>query len=280
MPSRDETRARVLALAAALLLVATAVGPAVVASRPAYEIPVREVQTGQPFENPTADEWRDVPSVEVSMAGAPSGAPNATDVTVTETHVRVVRTDATLYVRLRWKDPTLNRTAEDPGEFPDKAAIELPVNESARPPISMGSPNNPVNVWVWSASDGAEELVAGGPGTTTYMANTSIETNATYADGHWQVVFERDLRAAGANRTDITLEHDLNVAFAVWDGGNGERGGHKAVSEWYYLPFEADGGPPYEAILWTIAGAAVLVVTVVTAEGVRRTRRDNGGNDR
>ncbi|WP_435101411.1 ethylbenzene dehydrogenase-related protein [Halarchaeum sp. P4] len=275
---RDDTRTRVLAVAVAFLLVATAVGPAVVASRPAYEIPVHEVDDGQQFENPTSDAWLDTESVEVSMAGAPSGAPNAKDVTVTTTHVRVVRTDAKLYVRMRWKDPTMNRTADDPGEFPDKAAIELPVNESARPPISMGSRSNPVNVWVWSASDGAEELVAGGPGTTTYMANTSIETNATYADGHWQVVFERTLTATGANRTDITLEHDLNVAFAVWDGGNGERGGHKAVSEWYYLPFEADGGPPYETILWLIASAAVLVVTVVTVEGVRRTRGGNGGD--
>lgn len=276
MPS--DRQYRVLAVVAALLLVATAVGPAVVSSRPAYEIPVQTVDDGQQFANPTADAWLNTSSVAVPLESAPSGAPHAKDVTVKQAHVRVVHTERDLYVRLKWADPSPNRSTAGPQQFADQVAVELPVNASARPPIAMGSTGNPVNVWVWSAASGAEELLAGGPGTTTQFANSTVTTNATYREGHWYVVFERDLTVAGENRTDIRLQNDLNVAFAVWNGANLERGGHKSVSEWYYLPFAPDeSGPPYETILWAIAGLAILVVSLVTIEGVRRARNGNGG---
>lgn len=270
-----DRRRRAVAVVAAALLVSMAVGPAVVAGRPAYEIPVREADDGARFADPGADAWLNTSSVEVPLASAPSGAPNASDVTAERASVRVVRTERDLYVRLEWADPTANRSEAGPRQFPDKAAIELPVNASARPPISMGSTGTPVNVWVWRATGDTEELLAGGPGTTTRFANATVEANATHEDGHWAVVFHRELHASSPNRTDIALENDLNVAFAAWDGANMERGGHKAVSEWYYLPFAPDdGGPPYEAILWGIAGLAVVLVVAMTVEGVRRTGHD------
>lgn len=271
--SSNEQR-RVLAVVAAILLVTTAVGPAVVSSRPAYEIPVREVEDGQRFTDPTAQAWLNVSSVEVPLTSAPSGAPNASDVTTDSVSVRAARTDSELYIRLTWADPTANRSTSDPRQFPDKAAIEMPVNTSARPPIAMGSTSNMVNVWMWDAAMGTQELLAGGPGTTTQFANTTVVTNATYRNGSWYVVFHRDLTVAGTNRTSIQFENDLNIAFAVWNGGNMERGGRKAASGWYYLPFAPDDpGPPYETILWAVAGLAIVVVVAVTVEGVRRARK-------
>ncbi|MFB6123029.1 MAG: ethylbenzene dehydrogenase-related protein [Haloferacaceae archaeon] len=273
MPSERQFGA--LAAVAALLLVATAVGPAVVGGRPAYEIPVREVDDGTQFTDPTAETWLNVSSVEVPLESAPSSAPNASNVTVDSLHVRAVRTDGELYLRLSWPDSSENRTASAPRQFADKVAVEMPVNTSARPPIAMGSTSNAVNVWVWDGAAGTQELLAGGPGTTTRFPNATVRANATYRDGRWAVVFHRDLRVDGANRTDVQFESDLNVAFAVWNGGNMERAGRKSVSEWYYLPFAPEaGGPPYETLLWAVAGLAILVVVAVTVEGVRRAREE------
>ena len=63
------------------------------------------------------------------------------------------------------------------------------------------------------------------------------------------------------------------MAFAVWNGSNAERAGRKSVSEWYYFPMSGGpGGPPYQTLLWTVAGLAVVAVTAVTAFGVYRAR--------
>jgi complex iron-sulfur molybdoenzyme family reductase subunit gamma len=137
----------------------------------------------------------------------------------------------------------------------------------------MGSTDNMVNVWYWSASAGTEELLAGGPGSTTEFEDGSLATNATHEDGRWHVVFSRPLETDRANATTISTERDMDVALAVWNGSNMERSGQKATSEWYYLALGPDtGGPPYQAILWTVAGIAIVFTTLITVEGVRRTR--------
>ena len=76
-----------------------------------------------------------------------------------------------------------------------------------------------------------------------------------------------------ANVTDIDSDEDANAAFAVWEGSNGERSGQKAVSEWYYFSLgQSDGASPYETVLWAVAGIAIVLTTLVTVEGIRRTR--------
>jgi complex iron-sulfur molybdoenzyme family reductase subunit gamma len=51
-----------------------------------------------------------------------------------------------------------------------------------------------------------------------------------------------------------------------------ERSGRKSVSEWYHFPLgPGPQGPPYETILWTVAGLAIAGVALVTIEAVRKT---------
>jgi complex iron-sulfur molybdoenzyme family reductase subunit gamma len=144
----------------------------------------------------------------------------------------------------------------------------------------MGSTRNAVNVWYWSASEGSEELLAGGAGSTTEFRNASVEVTTAREDGRWVLVYARDLRAGSPNRTSIALERDVDVAFAVWNGSNMERSGRKAVSEWYHLPFgPGPQGPPYETILWTVAGLAIAVVASVTGAAVFRSREQERGDE-
>ncbi|MFC6941151.1 ethylbenzene dehydrogenase-related protein [Salinirubellus sp. GCM10025818] len=258
---------------AALLLAVATVGPTVVDARPAYEIPVERGTEAEGFGSATADPWTEVPAATVSLSAAGASVPAADDVTVEETKLQAVRTDRRLYLRLSWADATVDRSTNATRAFADAVAVQVPANASARPPIAMGSAGNPVNVWYWSADDTTEELLAGGPGSTTRFDPGTVTTDATRADGRWHVVLSRPLDAPNANRTAIPDDADMDVALAVWNGSNAERSGKKSVSEWHYLALgPGPQGPPYQTILWIVAGLAIVGSALVTIEGVRRTR--------
>lgn len=279
MSSQDAGLRPLATVAVALSLVTVAaVLPSLIGARPANEVPVTELpDADDSLASPTGDAWGRTPAKGIALASAPSGAPNANETTAESVAVRVATTDERIYVRLTWEDPSAdgNLTGDryatpEVNAFADAAAVQLPANASANPGIAMGSERTPVNVWYWNAQGGGEELLGGGPGTTTRMTPT-VETNATYQDGRWHVVFARNHSAEGANRVSLDENQDVRVAFAVWNGNNSERAGQKAVSEWQYLPLgPGPQGPPYETILWTIAGLAIVVVVVATAVGIRR----------
>lgn len=259
------------AVAACFVLAAAVVGPATVTARPANQIPVESVSVADDPQRPTGEAWDTAPPVEVPLTSAPSGLPNASDTSVETVRVQSVRTDERFFLRLSWADDTADRNASGPREFADAAAVQVPVNTSARPPISMGSTRNPVNVWYWHAGGESEELLAGGPGTTTAFESASVETSTAYDDGRWTVVLSRNVSTAAANRTTLAVDRDVDVAFAVWNGANAERSGRKAVSEWHHFALgPGPQGPPYESILWTIAGLAIVGTTLVTIQAVRR----------
>jgi complex iron-sulfur molybdoenzyme family reductase subunit gamma len=278
-PPPDRTRALTAALAVVVL--ASAVLAPMVAGRPANQIPIHhDPGEGAELAEPTSPEWEEAPPVTVPLSSAPSSVPEADSTSVPRAAVRAARTDERLFVRFSWADATADRNAASPRTFADAAAVQFPVNTSARPPIAMGSTRNAVNVWYWSASEGSEELLAGGAGSTTEFRNASVEVTTAREDGRWVLVYARDLRAGSPNRTSIALERDVDVAFAVWNGSNMERSGRKAVSEWYHLPFgPGPQGPPYETILWTVAGLAIAVVASVTGAAVFRSREQERGDE-
>lgn len=270
MTRNDWLVAGLLALA---ILALAAVAPLVADARPAFEIPVHYATEGESLEAPDGAGWSRAPAATVSLAASGAAVPASDDVTVTRLNVEAARTDDRLYLRLSWADGTRDTSAAEIRGFADAVAVQLPANASARPPIAMGRTDNPVNVWYWAADGTSEELLAGGPGTTTRFADSRVTTDAAYRDGRWHVVFSRPLEAASTNRTSVPTEADMDIALAVWNGSNAERSGQKAVSNWYYLALgPGPQGPPYEAILWAIAGVGIVVTTLVTIEGVRRTR--------
>lgn len=267
------------ALVAALVVVSSVVVP-MTSARPAHEIPVVHSPAGE-LDGPNAGDWSEVPASDVPLTSAPSGAPNADDTTVEEIDVQSATTEDRLYLRLRWTDATRDANVSQFRSFTDAVAVQFPANRSSRPPIAMGGQDNRVNVWYWGSDTGTQELIAGGTGSTTAVQSPAIEAEGSYEgsgeNATWTVVYSRSLEAPGENRTSIDEDGDLDVAFAVWNGSNGERAGQKAVSEWYYFPMSGGpSGPPYQTLLWTIAGLAIVAVTAVTAFGVLRAR---GGGD-
>lgn len=263
------------ALVAVLVVLSTVIAP-LASARPAHEIPVVEDPDGE-LAGTDAEGWQEVPASDVPLTSAESSVPNADDTTIEAVHVQAATTEDQLYLRLQWPDATRDENASEIRSFGDAIAVQLPANRTSRPPIAMGGAGNMVNVWYWGADTGTQELLAGGAGSTTPFQDPAIETSASHQgsgeNGTWTVVYSRSLEAAGENRTAISDEGDLDVAFAVWNGSNDERAGQKAVSEWYYLPMSGGpSGPPYETLLWTLVGLAIVAVTAVTAFGVYRTQ--------
>jgi dimethylsulfide dehydrogenase subunit gamma/complex iron-sulfur molybdoenzyme family reductase subunit gamma len=158
---------------------------------------------------------------------------------------RAVRAGGKLFVRLRWEDATRNAPQAPPrktGEagvpaviykrptgatstFADAAAVMMPERWTGPgfPSLVMGDPKNPVRLFYWNASRGAEEMSATGRATPK-PAGRPFAHRAEYADGHWA------LTAALPDQADGTP-----VAFAVWDGAHNDRDGLKFFSVWYVL---------------------------------------------
>lgn len=269
-----------LVAALALVAVLAFVPQFVLGQTAAGEVPVLSASQAQAssLSNPTASAWNDAPTETVPLSSAPSGAPSANDTSIEQMNVQTARSEGTLFVRLTWSDATEDGNVtpsqyETPRttSFADAVAVQFPANASAEPGIAMGGPDAMVNVWWWNGAQGGQELLAAGPSTTTPFGNASVEANGTYRDGRWHVVFERELAPDADDRTELDVNQDVNVAFAVWNGSNAERAGRKAVSDWHYLPFgPGPEGPPYQTILWTVAGLAIVVVAAVTAMAVQR----------
>lgn len=271
LPVRSELL--LLGVFAVVVLAAAALGPMIADARPAFEIPVSDASEDENLDNVSAEGWDEVPAATVSLSSTGSSVPNSDSITVEEAKLGAAQTDERLYLRLSWTDPTGDRSTDSLRTFADAVAVQLPTDTDSRPPIAMGGSDNPVNVWYWTGDGRTEELLAGGPGSTTDLGESELVTDARHSDGRWRVVLSRPLDAPGENRVSIPDDSDLDVAVGVWNGSNMERSGQKSASSWYYLALDSDTGePPYQTILWTIAGVAIVASALITIEGVRRTR--------
>ena len=81
-----------------------------------------------------------------------------------------------------------------------------------------------------------EEGRARGVGTFTAepVDRQVVKGRGVWDRGRWYVTFARERAADGGSLGSS------KIAFALWDGARGERGGRKAVSGWYPFAF---GGP-------------------------------------
>ncbi len=87
-----------------------------------------------------------------------------------------------------------------------------------------------------------ENLTAGGAGSLTAQppAAQNVGGFGVWNEGRWRVIFSRDL--VSRNEADVTLlpGRVYSIAFAAWDGSNGERNGQKSVTQW--LSLQLKGG--------------------------------------
>lgn len=168
-------------------------------------------------------------------------------------------------------------------QFPAEAGSEVPA-------ICMGQADRAVNIWQWRADQqqappdlpdngyvdlypstddlyftareagnplsqdearvAVRSLVAGGFGTLEVANQAGLEGNAVHEDGRWMVVFTRAFESIDEMEPSFDGGGPVDVAFAVWDGSQGERDGLKSVSPFTRLQITPED-PPRRAVAAT-----------------------------
>ncbi len=200
---------------------------------------------------PDANVWLDSKSEQIDLTGVPASMQptafianswsNRTQGAVTSLRFGALHNGEVIALRLEWTDPSEDRGIDDNDRFPDGAAVLFPFKDDA-PLITMGSSEQPVNTWHWRADRQGEARnnTAKGIGSTRVTKGAEIRTSARYHDGSWQLVFLRALRRSGVDSTiQLAPGQTTRIAFAVWEGSNGERGGLKSFTpQWHELSIE------------------------------------------
>ncbi|MDV5166897.1 MAG: ethylbenzene dehydrogenase-related protein, partial [Candidatus Scalindua sp.] len=80
-----------------------------------------------------------------------------------------------------------------------------------------------------------------------------------WENGRWRVLIKRPLFSADRNDTSFEKGKLIPLALAAWDGSNGEYGGLKSISPWYYITLKTP--TPY-TVYGYIAIAVIIGVSV------------------
>jgi len=145
-----------------------------------------------------------------------------------------------IFFYFEWDSPNPNTKIADIQVFPDGIAILFPFKDIDKTQINeMGSQEYPTNAWYWRPDfEQPKNQISHGLSTSLYTDKTSIKSDSEWANGKWHVVMGRPLKAnrKGEETIDLQPGQKIGIGFAVWEGGNGERGGVKAFSkEWMEL---------------------------------------------
>lgn len=145
--------------------------------------------------------------------------------------VAAIHNDRMLAIRLAWRCGK-HDTLVDLNTFVDGVAVLFPLTKNAIA-TTMGAKGDPVNAWYWKANaEHPREVMAEGFRSVVRLSDKTVSdlrTAARYADGEWNVIFRRSLKA-GKELVHLTSGGATRVAFAAWSGGNAERSGRKSYS--------------------------------------------------
>jgi DMSO reductase family type II enzyme heme b subunit len=202
--------------------------------------------------NPASPEWEKVPVETIGMGGTPlANQPSRYIRTVWADkpvgkvrllNVRAAHNGKDVLFQLEWRDESRDVDFNGRG-FPDGAGVLFPLNGDA-PLATMGSAEAPVNAWFWRADEpeAARNVRAQGIGTVEDSEKSRVSARSEWKDGTWRVVLSRPLAVADqkGEAVQLAVGGSTNIAFAVWEGGSGERAGIKAFSkQWRELNLES-----------------------------------------
>lgn len=194
-------------------------------------------------------EWAAAAPTPIILARTPRVYPSEPklDTPPPALEVKVLRAEQRLVVRMSWSDATQDvpqappaKTGEGGGEpsrlyhrptehtssFPDAAAVMIPDAWTGPgfPSLMKGDTNDSATFYYWNGSRGGSVLSATGRATIHPIPGATLAYRAGWSDGHWTVVMSMPDQPDG-----------YPVAFAVWDGSQGNRDGLKFFSIWYVL---------------------------------------------
>ena len=281
---RLTARGRALAIFGLLLAVGLAMSifNVPLASSAANAVEVHHITQAAPTD-PQSALWEQAKEAEIPLSAQQMQQPGGGS--TRSVFVRAIEDGMTFAIRVSWNDDTKNDVV---GNLPsDAAAIQLPIDPQHLPYQCMGQSNSRVNIWQWKA---ALEKEAGEALTTTTMEGAgarnltsngickAVETNGigpaarSFHDGQqWHVVYWRNLYKGDLVTAPLVREASTSIAFAVWNGAQGETRGMKAVSTWNTLTFQTPQVSPTGGLI-TLA-AVVLASAAIVGWAMRRYAR-------
>ncbi len=181
---------------------------------------------------------------------------------------------------LEWDDATKS----EPGDlkakklasgrlYRDMAALQFPLKrglndgtaaETHEPPLAMGDERDPVRIWLWKGlrNGGKQEFSIynyygyDGPRDVMKSYEGQMRARGFYDNGTWTLIIKAPRRGAAGKGLFVPGEVSP-IAFALWDGSNGERGSIHTLSSWLWISLDEPANP---ALLWPLI---VLLLAVV-----------------
>lgn len=244
--------------------------PAIVAAQPerlTLEVPFidKEIDlTSASF----AGEWDGMPSIEIELMYQVMVLPWSKSL-VSPISVSAFHNKKDIYFHMSWEDDT-GRGDSGISTFSDACAVMFPLGKEFHPSSIMMGFLGKTNIWQWKETQDREywlkespkidayvdfyypdeesetlvvsmdkpesainDLVAKMPGTITRKEGYNIQGRGSWSDGVWHVTFKRSLKSVAPEQDAVfTSEDQRFIAFAVWSGGKGDRGGRKSISDW------------------------------------------------
>lgn len=219
--------------------------------------------------------WKNALSTEVPLAPQVMAKPRIYESKIKVLNVKALHNAREIAFLIEWADQTEDAVT-DVDKFSDAVSLEFPSSSaSAKPHFAMGDRDNTVNIWYWKAAwqrpqengkgyatfddfaggievsnpvskprkSPVENIIAGGFGSATDMEKGGLQDISgigKWQSNRWAVVFKRSMKSEDAFDVSFREGAVTPVAFAVWNGSDGDRGGRKVVSTWYYVGVETE----------------------------------------
>lgn len=195
--------------------------------------------------------WERLPEYRVHLGPAPAVHESVElridyDDEGQDVFLTLARTSERFYVRMRWRDDSADLVTSS-NRFRDAAAVQFSLGDDETSYLMGDGPDAPVNIWYWrSDRNEVQNLAAGGPGSTTILDEQPVSGAAMYTEkssaeaNEWTVVMSREIAAMGAHHAALD-QGQVPLAFALWQGSDGQRDGLKNVSDgWILVDMAAD----------------------------------------
>jgi DMSO reductase family type II enzyme heme b subunit len=217
--------------------------------------------------------WQTIPSLELELKHQITERPWPKGFTPA-VQVQAFHNGKDLLFRMTWEDYQADTTATI-DTFVDGCAVAVPLDAKAPVRSIMMGFSSPVNIWHWQANKDMEywqgktgiadvdsdftypfekeeilsvsipevksavaDMVAQRAGSLTLKGRQIVQGRGLWRDGTWNVILKRSLTTDDQQQDSQFSEGEQSVSFAVWNGGKGDRGSRKSISEWVNLQIE------------------------------------------
>lgn len=221
---------------------------------------------------PSAPVWAEAPPTSFRLAPQLIAADRLFTPIVDQLTARALYNETEVALLVEWDDPTRSRPGDReqaalaPGEmFEDAVAVQLPMAQGEgleMPYFGHGDAARAVTLWSWRAGragggDAFVLLEARGAGARAPRepVPAGFSVRGEYEDGTWRVVFRR-ARHGGERDVPFDSGRLLPIAFANWDGSNGEKGSKHTLTRWVWLWLEPP--PTNKTVFVPLMVAALL----------------------